>query len=52
MKEQFNTEIKQGWSFGADAARITDENVCSEDRKHTSVILGNEARTARAWHSE
>ena len=27
---------KQGWRFAADAARITDENASSDDRKHTS----------------
>ena len=36
MEEQFNREAKQGWRFAADAARITDENASSEDRKHTS----------------
>ena len=36
MEEQFNKECKQGWNFAADAARITDENASSEDRKHTS----------------
>ena len=36
MDEQFNKEAKQGWRFAADAARITDVNVSSEDRKHTS----------------
>ena len=36
MEEQFNRESQQGWRFAADAARITDENASSEDRKHTS----------------
>ena len=36
MEEQFNREAKEGWSFAADAARITDENAGDEDRKHTS----------------
>ena len=36
MDEQFNKEAKQGWRFAADAARITDVNASSEDRKHTS----------------
>ena len=35
MEEQFNKEAKLGWKFAADAARLTDENVSSEDRKHT-----------------
>ena len=36
MEEQFNKEAKQEWRFAADAARITDENASSEDRKHRS----------------
>ena len=36
MEEQFNIEGKQEWRFAADATRITDEYVSSEDRKHTS----------------
>ena len=36
VEEQFNKEAKQGWTFAADAARITDERARSEDRKHTS----------------
>ena len=36
MEEQFKKAAKPGWSFAADAARITDENASSEDRKHTS----------------
>ena len=36
MLEQFNKEAGQGWRFAADAARITDGNASSEDRKHTS----------------
>ena len=36
MEVQFNKEAKQGWRFAADAARITDGNAISEDRKHTS----------------
>ena len=36
MEEQFNREAKEGWRFAADAARITDERVRGEDRKHTS----------------
>ena len=37
MEEQFNKEAKQGWRFAADAAaRITDEDASSEDRRHTS----------------
>ena len=36
MEVQFNNEVKQGWVFTADAARITDENASSEDCKHTS----------------
>ena len=35
MEEQFNREAKEGWRFAADAARITEETACSEDRKHT-----------------
>ena len=35
MEEQFNKEVKEGWRFSADAARITDERASSEDRKHT-----------------
>ena len=35
MEEQFNKDAKQGWRFAADAARTTDENAGSEDRKHT-----------------
>ena len=31
MEEQFNREAKEGWSFAADAARITDENAGDED---------------------
>ena len=45
MEEQFNKEAKQGWSFAADRARITDETASSEDRKHTSggvfVVVDN-----------
>ena len=36
MEEQLNKGAKQGWKFAADAARITDGNASSEDRKHTS----------------
>ena len=36
VEEQFNKEVKEGWRFPADAARITDERASSEDRKHTS----------------
>ena len=36
MEEQFNKETKQGWRFAADAAKITDENAGSEDRRHTA----------------
>ena len=36
MEKQFNKEAKQGLRFAAEAARITDENASSEDRKHTS----------------
>ena len=36
MEEQFNREVKDGWEFAADAARITDERAGSKDRKHTS----------------
>ena len=36
MEEQFNKKAKEGWRFAADAARITDENAGTEDRKHTS----------------
>ena len=36
IEEQFNKEAKDGWRFSADAARITDENAGTEDRKHTS----------------
>ena len=35
-RRMFNKEPKQGWRFAADAARITDEKVGSEDRKHAS----------------
>ena len=36
MEEQFNKEAEEGWRFAGDAARITDKNASSEDRKHTS----------------
>ena len=39
MEEQFiekPRKAKEGWRFAADAARITDENAGTEDRKHTS----------------
>ena len=36
LEEQFNKEAKKRWRFAADAARITDENAGTEDRKHTS----------------
>ena len=36
MEEQFNEETKEGWSFTASAARITEETTGGEDRKHTS----------------
>ena len=36
MEEQFNKEAREGWRCAADAARITDENAGTEDRKHTS----------------
>ena len=39
MEERFffgEKKAKQGSRFGADAARITDENASSEDRKHAS----------------
>ena len=36
MEEQFNKEAKEGVSFAADAARITDERAGNEDQKHTS----------------
>ena len=39
MEEQFNKEAKEGWRFAADAARITDENVGDEDRKHAERSL-------------
>ena len=35
MEEQINKESKQGWRVAADAARITDGNVSSDDRKNT-----------------
>ena len=35
MEEQFHKEVRKGWRFAADAARITDENTSSEDCKHT-----------------
>ena len=35
MEEQFNRETNQGWTFAADASRITGENANSEDCKHT-----------------
>ena len=35
MEEQFNQEAKQRWKFAADAARITDENASSENRKQS-----------------
>ena len=46
MEEQFNREAQEGWIFAADAARITGEKACSEDRKHTSggvfvAVVGN-----------
>ena len=30
MEEQFNKEVKEGWIFAADAARITDERAGSD----------------------
>ena len=36
MEEQFDRKAKEGWRFAADAARITDGNAGTEDRKHTS----------------
>ena len=33
---QFNKQAKDGCRFVADAARITDKNASSDDRKHTS----------------
>ena len=36
VEEQFNNDSKQEWKFAAGAARITDEEASSEDRKHTS----------------
>ena len=36
VEVQFNKEAMQGWRLPADAARITDDNASSEDRKHTS----------------
>ena len=49
MVEQFNKEVKQGWRFLADAARITDDNARSEDCKHTSrrVSVANTATRER-----
>ena len=35
MQEQFNKEAKEGWRFGADAARITNQRAGNEDCKHT-----------------
>ena len=59
MEEQFNKEAKEGWRCAADAARITDERVSGEDRKHTSrgVFDGSrqqsvsscESRTRGKW---
>ena len=60
MEEQFNKEAKRGWRFAADAARITDENASSEDRRHTSggvsaaidshpVIDKDEGRLVQPW---
>ena len=36
MEEQFNRESKQGWTYAAGAARVTDERAGSENREHTS----------------
>ena len=36
MQEQFSKKGKEGWTFGADAATITDETAGCEDRRHTS----------------
>ena len=36
MEEQFKKDARQGWRCAADAARVTDGNASSEDRKHTS----------------
>ena len=36
MEEQFDREAKEGWRFAASAARITEEMVGGEDRKHSS----------------
>ena len=37
MEEHFIKESKKVWKFAADAARITDESIGSEDRKHTTT---------------
>ena len=36
LEEQFNQEAQEGWRCAVNAARITDKNASSEDRKHTS----------------
>ena len=45
MEEKYNKEVMQGWRFASDAARISDENASSEDRKHTSggVFVANDS---------
>ena len=61
MEETFNTEAKQGWTFVAHAARITDESASNEHRKHSfgtvvhneegaiMSIPGSERSIAQAW---
>ena len=53
MEEQFNKEANEGWRFAADAARITDGNAGTEDRKHTSgVVFVEEGAISRAIRLE
>ena len=54
MEEQFNKETKRGWRFATVSARYTDENVSSEDRKHTSggVFVANDSNLGAAVGKE
>ena len=48
MVEQFNKETKEGWSFAADAAKITDENqaarIASRRREATVIWVQSSTR--------
>ena len=52
MEEQFNKEVKQGWTFASDAARIIDVSASSEDRKHKSggvSVANNICQWLESW---